>query len=87
VSGLTDEQLAGAMSAPALSDEEYEIVDRISLALEAAGPAGLTPSRAARKARTDTLSAGRLLQWLVRGLYAHTSGNGCWTHYHAGRAR
>lgn len=83
---LTDEQLAAAFTRRTLTDDEYEIADRLTLALEAAGSEGLTPSRAARKAGTDTLTAGRLLQWLVRGLDAHTSGRGCWTHYHAGRA-
>ena len=85
--GLTDEQLAAFRANRPLEEDEYDVVDRLELALEAAGPAGLTPSQAARKARTDTLTAQRLLVWLVRNLSAHTSGNGAWTHFHAGRAR
>ena len=69
-----------------LTDDEYQIADRIELALEGE-PAGLTPSKAARKARTTTGTAARVLAWMVRERYAHTSGNGAWTRYHAGRER
>lgn len=83
---LTDTQLAAFAGKDDLTDAEFEIADALDLALADAGPEGLTPSRAARKARTDTRTAERLLRWLVADLSAHTSGNGCWTHYHAGRA-
>lgn len=79
-------EIAASTSAPAeLTDAEWILADRIGDALEAAGADGLTPSKAARKAGTDTLTAGRVLRYLVRHSEAHTSGNGCWTHYHAGR--
>jgi hypothetical protein len=68
-----------------LTDEQYQLADRLELALEAAPPAGLTPSAAARKVGTDTVSARHVLDYLVRHRYAHTSGNGAWTHYHHGR--
>jgi response regulator of citrate/malate metabolism len=70
-----------------LADDDFEIADRIEAALDTAGPEGLTPSRAARKAKTDTVTARRVLEYLVDHAYAHTTGNGCWAHYHAGSAR
>lgn len=68
-----------------LSNEQYEVADRIEAALERT-PEGLTPSAAARAARTDYATALAALQYMVAHLYAHTSGNGAWTRYHAGRA-
>jgi hypothetical protein len=70
-----------------LTDEQYELADRIEAALEAAGPDGLTPSRIARKAHADYHETCDVLFWMVAHQYAHTSGNGAWTHYHAGRNR
>lgn len=69
-----------------LTDEQYEIADRIEQALETAGREGLTPSRAARKARTTYDQARAVLAYLVANRYVHTSGNGAWTRFHAGRA-
>lgn len=68
-----------------LTDEHYELADRLELALEAADARGLTPSVSARKAGTDTLTARHVLDWMVEHKYAHTTGNGAWTRYHAGR--
>lgn len=73
------------MMTTTLADHEYEIADRIEDALKAADGNGLTPSTAARKAKTDLHTARRVLDYLVDHAYAHTSGNGAWTHYHAGR--
>jgi hypothetical protein len=70
-----------------LSDTEFDTIDRIEDLLEAAGPSGLTPSLVGRNAGISTDDARRLLQWMVAGRYAHTSGNGAWTRYHAGRGR
>jgi hypothetical protein len=70
-----------------LTDEQYAVADRLRDALEAAGPAGLTPSQAGRKTGTTTTVAYEVLRWMVDNHYAHTTGNGAWTHYHAGRAR
>jgi len=68
-----------------LTDDEFEIADRLEDALEGAASTGMTPSVAARKAHTDTVTARRILDYLVRNQYAHTSGNGAWTRYHARR--
>ena len=65
-------------------DEAFEaIIDAVADALEAMRDA--TISRLARKARVDYLDARDAVNWLVAHSYAHTSGNGCWTHYHPGR--
>jgi len=68
-----------------LTAVEYEIADNIEAALDEADTSGLTASVAARKASTDTITARRILDWLVASQFAHTSGNGNWTRYHAGR--
>ena len=71
-----------------LSDEQYELADQLEVALEAAGPAGLTPSQAARKVHATTDAAAVVLGWMVANFFVHTSGHGAWTHYHhGGRAR
>jgi hypothetical protein len=69
-----------------LTDEQFDIADRIDVALEAAKREGLTPSQVARKAHTTTAEAAEILDWMTRRQMAHTSGNGAWTHYHKGRA-
>ena len=69
------------------AEADGPILDALDLALDEADANGLTPSQAARKAGTDTRTARRLLDDLVNGYYAHTSGNGAWTHYHRGPAR
>ena len=69
-----------------LTDAECEIADRLETALEAAGQDGLTPSAAGRQAKVSTDEARRILQVMVTSQYAHTSGNGAWTRYYAGRA-
>lgn len=68
-----------------LTDEQYDLADRIELVLEAAPAAGLTPSAVARRVRTTTAQAALVLAWLTECRYAHTSGNGAWRRYHAGR--
>lgn len=67
----------------ALTDDEWALTDRLGAALESAGPAGLTPSQAARKARCSTAEAGQLLPLMAAARLALTSGNGAWTHFHA----
>lgn len=77
-----------ATPAPVATDDcLYDVADRLVLALEAAAPAGLTPSQAARQARCTYREAADTLAWMVDEQYAHTSGNGAWTHYHAGSAQ
>lgn len=71
------------MSEP--NDVDYDLADAVEAALEAAGQDGLTPSAAARKTGTTTDAARGVLQWMASNRYAHTSGNGAWTRYHAGR--
>lgn len=74
-------------TATVMSDAEWDIADRLSDALEAADARGLTRSVAGRKARTDTTTAGDILDKLVAMSMVHTAGNGAWTRYHAGRGR
>lgn len=68
-----------------LTDDEFAAVDRIVATLEAADREGLTPSKVARAAKITTSTARRLLAWMVADQYAHTTGNGAWRRYHAGR--
>jgi hypothetical protein len=70
-----------------LTDEQYEAADVLNEALEQADQAGLTISAAARKARITYDTAAVVLAWMVTEQYIHTSGNGAWRHYHAGRGR
>ena len=69
------------------TDYEWDLLDRLTAALEAAPDRGLTQSVAGRQVGASTDDAKRLLGWLVAQQNAHTSGNGAWTRYHAGRAR
>lgn len=71
----------------AADEIDYELCDRIIEALEAAGPEGLTTSQVRRKTKATTSAAMKALDWMVAQQYIHTSGNGAWTHYHAGRRR
>lgn len=68
-----------------LDDAGYALADRLEAVLEQAAD-GVTPSAAARKAATTTNEVRVVLDWMVRNQYAHTSGNGAWTRYYAGRA-
>lgn len=61
----------------------FDLADAITEALEKARD--LTPSAAARKVGCSRSAAWIVLGWLVDHQYAHTSGNGAWTHYHPGR--
>lgn len=69
-----------------LTGTQWEIADSVEDALKAAGRDGLTPSLTARKVRASYSDAIAVLRYLVRHHYAHTSGNGARTRYHAGRA-
>lgn len=74
------------MTAPTgLSVADYVLADRIEAALENADGDGLTPSAVARLVRTDRGAAARVLGWMVANRYAHTTGNGAWRRYRAGR--
>ena len=66
------------------TDEDWDAADKIDLALEATGD--LTPSAAARKAGISNHRALTILRYLVANQWAYTTGNGCWTHFHPGRA-
>ena len=70
-----------AATAPTLSDTDYEVADRIDAILDADRTASWTPSRMARKANTDTHTAGRVLAHMVQGNMALADGNGAWTRY------
>lgn len=80
---LTNEQLRQ----DGLTDEQYELADRLEPALEAAGADGLTPSGAGKKTGVTTSEAKTVLDWMVGHQYAHTDGRGAWSHYYTGRAR
>lgn len=85
---ITASYAEGYLEDPTVDDPNWDHVDRLERALEAAGPAGLTGSAAGRKVGIDTTLAHHLLCALVRDQVAHTSGTGgrC-TRYHLGRAR
>lgn len=68
-----------------LTDEQYELADRVEVALRAADKGGMTPSAIAKKTRADYFKVTTVLAWMVAHQYVHTSGNGARTHYHAGR--
>ena len=70
-----------------LSIADYALADLLEVALEAANADGLTPSVAARKVRSDRDTTARVLAWMVANQYAHSTGNGAWRHYHAGRGQ
>jgi hypothetical protein len=66
-----------------LPDHLYDAADVIDAKLQAKGD--LTPSKAARYAKVTSHEAWEILRYLVAHGYAHTSGNGAWTHFHPGR--
>lgn len=68
-----------------LTEAEYTIADRIERKLEMS-PEGVTPSMAARAARTDTGTAAKVLGWMCVNRYAHAAPRGAWTRYFIGRA-
>ena len=72
---------ASTASTVALTDTEYEVADRIDSILDADRTASWTPSRMARKAKTDTYTAGKVLDYMVKCDMAVADGNGAWTHY------
>lgn len=74
-----------APTLPDLTDEQYELADRVELALRAADKGGMTPSAIAKKTRADYFKVTTVLAWMVARQYVHTSGNGARTRYHAGR--
>lgn len=67
-------------------DAVMDLADRIEPALENADRDGLTPSAAARRVGVPTGEARAALAWMVAHRFAHTTGNGAWARYHAGRA-
>jgi len=69
-----------------MTDEDYDTADRIELVLEASERGGMTPSQVGRKVKASTSTTRRILDWMVARQFAHTTGNGAWAHYHAGRA-
>jgi hypothetical protein len=58
----------------------FDLVDAVDEALRATRD--LTPSEAARRAKCSRLAARAALYYLIEHGFAHTSGNGAWTHYH-----
>lgn len=66
-----------------LPEEHRRIADRLKAVLEAAGSAGLNPSAAGRKARTDTDTASTVLAWMVAHEFAHAVVKGSRTRYYA----
>lgn len=68
-----------------LTDEQYALADRIERVLRAGPGRGLTASFIAKDIRADLSEVTAVLAYLVERQYAHTSGNGEETCYHAGR--
>lgn len=72
------------MATTELTDEQFEIADRIVLVLEAA-PADkrwMNPSTIARKAKVaPSHKVYPVLEWMDANVYIQGSGNGCWRKY------
>lgn len=65
-----------------LTDEQYEMADRIVLWLEAHAGALHNCSRIARGAKTGTThQASEILRWLDANQMVIADGNGCWRKY------
>ena len=80
-------RVAGLTSNQPPTDREYRLMDEIETSGLLEAPKGATPSAVAKRIRTDTVEAKRLLAYLVTQQMAYAVGNGSWTRYHAGRAR
>ncbi|ASR85087.1 hypothetical protein SEA_PHELPSODU_79 [Mycobacterium phage PhelpsODU] len=75
-------QLSGEYAHDALTDEGYEVADRIVPWLES-HPGLHNPSRVARGAKCSTVEAQHVLSWLDRHVMVFADGNGCWRKYAA----
>ncbi|AEK09886.1 hypothetical protein FGG30_gp076 [Mycobacterium phage Pixie] len=65
-----------------LTDEGFEIADRIDLWLEA-HPGFHNASKIARGAKCSTTEAHAVLGWLLDQVMVKAAGNGCWINYSA----
>lgn len=70
-----------ALRSVELTDEQYEIADRIVLWLEAHAGALHNCSRIGRGAKTSTNEAWEILKWLDAHRMVVADGNGCWRKY------
>lgn len=61
------------------TEADWEIAERFTPEVLAGG---VSPSAAARRARTTTPTARRILGALAADRLVRTSGNGAWTHFH-----
>jgi hypothetical protein len=80
---VRDSMTATGQNVGLSTDAAYAAADALVAAVEAAGFEGITPSRAARKAKVTTWQAQVLLRWLVSERMVTAAGNGAWTRYHA----
>lgn len=66
-----------------LTEAQYDVADRIELAMEADPDTTWTPSALARKVRADYDDVVTVLRWLVAGQYGVTTcgKGGAWTRY------
>lgn len=69
-----------------MTDERYEIADRITEYVDARPDSDFTASQLARVAKCATHEAHAVLRWLVANDYIATCGRGgAWTRYRARR--
>lgn len=78
---MTTDDLATAAN---LDDELADLADAIEASLERSGWRGISPARAARRARCSTADARRVLAHLAGCQRAHTDRS--WRHTYAGPA-
>jgi hypothetical protein len=68
-------------NADELTDEQYEIADRIDLWLEAHPGKLYNRSTIARAAKASHAEVSYILNWLDRSRMVVADGNGCWRKY------
>lgn len=64
-----------------LTDEQYDVADRIDAILDANRDETYSPSQMARKAKTDSYTARAVLHFMADNRMAVAGGNGAWTRY------
>jgi len=80
-----------ARASAEFTDNDWDALDLLTLVLEVVNAAGLSsPAPGSKATIVHATPAERtreyaLLGYLVARPCAFTSGNGCWTRYHAGR--
>lgn len=75
--------MSTAVLSSELTDAEFDIADLVEALFEADPTRSWTPSEVARKVRTTTTTAARVLAYMLANRYITAAGNGAWTRYAA----